>query len=531
MRHIFESLLERSYHDPNGVFCVLVKSSKEESVSVGSIVESAASIGFQLSNFIIDKDSVVLIILEHSMYLYSSFIGISLAGAIPSFMPPLTRKQDPIVYHTSLEALINRINPAAIISSEKVFNSIPSTQIPILLIDHLPACNQTMVETQRLKSESLCGTDIAFLQHSSGTTGLKKGVMISHNAAIKQCRLYAKNIGFDSSNTIVSWLPLYHDMGLIACFLLPALLGAKVISLDALEWVMRPTTLLQQVEKHGGQYVWLPNFAFQHIVRLDNGGKRWDLSSIKAIISCSEPCRAATFEIFSNKYRDSNLRSDALQVSYALAENVFAVTHTPYGTIPNQGSLDRTKSFVSCGSPLEETLLQIRDKNGDQLNEWQVGEIWLKSSCLFDGYHKQPELTATKIIDGWYRTGDLGSIESGQLFVIGRVDDLLIINGKNLMAHEVEDTISEIEGVIPGRVLVFSEYDDATGTNLLVVLVETSADITRRGELEFIIRSSIFSSTGVHPSKIDFVESGFLIKSTSGKISRTASENKYRGKI
>jgi acyl-CoA synthetase (AMP-forming)/AMP-acid ligase II len=282
----------------------------------------------------VDKRGIVLIVLEHSIYQYPSFIAAVLRGAIPSFMAPLTTKQDPDVYRSSLEALMVRIQPVAILTSERASGSIPDTGIPILKVDNLDHANPSPVSVLIENTKTIEATETALMQHSSGTTGLKKGVMLSHHKIIEQCLTYASTIELLPGDKIASWLPLYHDMGLIACFLMPCIIGNVIISIDALEWVLRPTVLLQKITEHEANFVWLPNFAFLHILRTDLGRTTWNMRSLKALISCSEPCRSATFDAFYERYRHSGLQRGSLQVSYALAEYVFAVSHTSKASCP-----------------------------------------------------------------------------------------------------------------------------------------------------------------------------------------------------
>jgi fatty-acyl-CoA synthase len=231
MTHLFQPLLRRAAVEPDRVFCTLVTDKEESSFTVSDIVGSASSVGDSILRHNIQSKSLVLIMIDHTEYLYSAFIGTILAGAIPSFIAPLTAKQNATIYQEALFAVFKRINPSLIITSKKFISLFPETDVPIILVEDLSPPGVEAMQTQAERAARINGNDIAFLQHSSGTTGLKKGVMLSHDAVLEQCKLYAEAIKIDVCDTIVSWLPLYHDMGLIASFILPAIVGTTIISL------------------------------------------------------------------------------------------------------------------------------------------------------------------------------------------------------------------------------------------------------------------------------------------------------------
>ena len=305
----------------------------------------------------------------------------------------------------------------------------------------------------------------AFLQHSSGTTGLKKGVLLSHGAVLRQIHHYAAAIGAGAGDSVASWLPLYHDMGLITGFLLPCVLGLPIVSLDAQEWVSRPTLLLDAIARHRASLCWMPNFAFAHILRTAPPDQTWDLASLRLLVNCSEPCRMPVVERFIARFATSGLRPGAVQASYAMAEAVFALTQSPPGQPPRGSCRPGFAEFQSSGPPIAGVEVRIAGP--------EPGEILVRSACLFDGYFRQPEATAARLRDGWLHTGDLGFIEDGELFVVGRGDDVLTVNGRKLLAHEIEAGLADIPGAIPGRVLAYAPLAGDGGTGRLMIAAET----------------------------------------------------------
>src|SRR5258708_2485543 len=210
-------------------------------------------------------------------------------------------------------------------NAESLRANIANQPLPILLPE------QAAAMPRDFEAVSAQLDDIAFIQHSSGTTGLKKGVQLSYGAVAAQISSYAEALGFADSGCIASWLPLYHDMGLIACFVLPLMLGLPVVALDAFEWVNRPALLFEAIEEHRCTHVWLPNFAFHHLCRTVDPAQGYALGGVKAFIDCSEPCKPETFDLFVETFGSCGVARAQLQCCYAMAETVFAVTQTTLG--------------------------------------------------------------------------------------------------------------------------------------------------------------------------------------------------------
>jgi acyl-CoA synthetase (AMP-forming)/AMP-acid ligase II/acyl carrier protein len=522
--------VRRAVLQPDAIYAVLIKDGKELSITNQWIL--AAAVAFEDKFQDIKPGSVVAIVLEHSEYLYSSFIACILHGMTPTVLSPLSAKQDSVVFHKAMKVLFDRVSPAAIITSAAAANALPLFQCPVIFVDTVKPSDWTDVRS-RLPDfmKPVQRTQTALLQHSSGTTGDKKGVMLTHAQVEEQIRIYSEAIDLREGDVIASWLPLYHDMGLITSFIMPTLMGCKIISLDPFEWVVAPTMLLDIFERYHANYCWLPNFAFHHIVRADREKSNWDLSSIKAIVSCSEPCRSAAFEAFTARYGSMGLRPDVLKVSYAMAENVFAVTQTSKSQKALPGTLPALAPYLSSGTALPGVEIKILNSEGILMADGDVGEICIRSSCLFSGYYKMPEISAERLKDGWYHTRDLGALYEGELYVIGRIDDLLIINGKNVVAHELEDALAEVTGVAPGRILINSDYDEESGSSRLVVLAEPLTATTDPTALSSALHDMAFALSGIPPHKVKILPKGFLLKSTSGKLARSASFKKFEESV
>lgn len=491
---------------------------------------------------------LVLLALSTSPASVGLYLAAIRAGLIPAFLAPLTEKQRAPDHWRTLGTLCLTTGAAVLCVDDR----------------HLAAARQniacpglTIVSPGEFgclrKSDTPTGepfpaqaSDIAFLQFTSGTTGLRKAVAITHGMLENQIESYATAIAASRADVMVSWLPLYHDMGLIACLMLPLMCGMRLVLLDPIEWVHRPGSLLAGIERHRGSLCFLPNFAFNHLALTVAAEDANDLSSMRAFINCSEPCAASAFERFLARFSSRGIGREQLLTCYAMAEAVFAVTQSapdratrsvrqtgmPSGEI---GQPAVTTDILSSGAPIEGLALEIRDSDGRRLPDGEVGEIHVAGPCVFDGYRFADEAAGTgkrsNDVDeeGWFATGDLGFLHAGELFVIGRSKDVIIVNGRNFLAHEIEAIAGEVDGVKPGRAVAFGSWREAIGSEALVLLAEPkTADGGDAGdrELSRSLRQRVFERAGVHPT-VRIVPPRTLIKTTSGKLSRIENKRQF----
>jgi len=369
---------------------------------------------------------------------------------------------------------------------------------------------------------------------------------LSHTAFFNQVESYRKAIRLSGDDVIVSWLPLYHDMGLIAGFLMPILFGVQLILMSPFDWVKSPVKLLKAVSIYRGTLCWLPNFAYNFCASKirDRDLEEIDLSSMRAFINCSEPMRYQSHKMFFDRFKNYGLGQESLTTCYAMAENVFAVTQdgieksVTYDTInlddfqsngiarkceENEGSM----IMVSAGKAIAGTQVKIINKENEDLPERQLGEIVVKSNCMLTGYFNREDETKKSMIDGWFRTGDLGYLANGELYISGRKKDLIIVGGKNIYPQDIESIVSEIGGIHPGRVVAFGVFNEETGTEDVVVIAEIEAEyVGKEQDLIKEIRMVVTQSTAISLRHVILKEKNWLIKTSSGKISRTFNREK-----
>jgi acyl-CoA synthetase (AMP-forming)/AMP-acid ligase II len=391
---------------------------------------------------------------------------------------------------------------------------------------------------------------IAFLQHSSGTTGLQKGVALSHRAALNQLASYAIALELSDVDVVVSWLPLYHDMGLIAGFLLPLFQGLPLVLMSPFDWVRHPALLLRAIHDQEGTLCWLPNFAYNHCARRIRGRdlEGFSLASMRGFVNCSEPVRDDSHRLFLDRFSAHGLRPEMLSVSYAMAENTFAVTQTPIGQEPELDIIDRTAleeggsarpvgrdhnwalTIVSCGPPIHGTEVRVVDDDGHVLEERRVGQLAIRGDCMLSGYYKRPDLLPFQ--DGWYLTGDMGYLAREQVYIVGRSKDLIINAGKNIYPQDIEAIVNEVPGVRPGRAVAFGVPDEREGTELIAVVAELKAPLSAddpemRKQVNKAIRQEVARQSMVTVSYVQLVGPKWLIKTSSGKIARAANRDKW----
>jgi fatty-acyl-CoA synthase len=529
---LFDRLTSRAERDPEGVFCWLRRGGGCETVTHAQIVAEARGFAQALRRRGVAPGQIVAIVMETRREVYSAFIGAVMAGAVPTLLSPLTRKQDPLLFRRAMAALLTRIAPALVVVSPASAASVAEDQAGLIGLDALVALAQAGGQS----ADAAPPGPVALLQHSSGSTGLKKGVALSHAAVLDQVERYATAIALEPADVIATWLPLYHDMGLITGFLLPAIRGVAFVCLDPLEWVVKPAALLAAMADHRATLCWLPNFAFHHIARFVTGQEGWDLSAVRMVISCSEPCRAAAFDALAEACAPLGLRRSALQTSYAMAETVFAITQSPPGEPPRISDQAGQGRVLSSGRPLAGVHLRIHRPDGGPAEEREVGEIVVAGGSLFDGYHRQPEATAARLKADGLWTGDLGFLDAGELFVVGRVDDLINVNGRNILAHEIEDALSLLPGVAPGRVMAYPEDDAAMGSSQLSIALELAAPDRAEaspgetaidgGRMAAEVRRQVLAIAGVSPGTVRILPPGVLVKTSSGKLNRRESRDK-----
>jgi len=513
----------------------------------------------KFSNLILDggikKGEVCAVIIRHNPFFYPLYLGISGTGALPAVLAYPNPRLHPDKFRQGLAGMSERSGLNHIFTEKDLepiirpfVDSEQSTVNDLFfplewnLDDVNLLQNRDKLESIR---DSVSPTEPLLLQHSSGTTGIQKPVVLSHTAILQHANNLSEALGLTSDDIVASWLPLYHDMGLIGCFHTPLAFGIPIIQLDPFEWVLAPVILLEAMTKERATFAWLPNFAYNILADKvkDHELEEVNLASIKMLINCSEPVRSESHNKFAARFKKYGFNPSALGASFAMAETTFAVTQTERNKRASEVTVDRNKlsqgfveianddknsrTCVSSGKLINGCQVKIVDENRNPLGNFFVGEIAVKSVSMFDGYRNYPEKTEAVLdSDGWYYTGDYGFMYEDEIYVIGRKKDIIIVAGKNIYPEDVEDIISKVSGVIPGRVVAFGEDDPELGTEQISVIVETNiAEKSEFKKLKLdIIKAGIDVDINIH--KVYIVPARWLIKSSAGKPSRKANKER-----
>jgi acyl-CoA synthetase (AMP-forming)/AMP-acid ligase II/thioesterase domain-containing protein len=468
------------------------------------------------------------------------FLGALAAGALPSVLSFPSLKQSEDRFRATLEPIARSTGARWVLASADLAPAVARTQLQIGVLD-FPAGGAPAPAGAEAPLPAPAG---GFLQFSSGTTGLRKCVRITDRMLQEQAAAYGQALALGPADRIASWLPLYHDMGLVACLLLPLYQGLASVHLSPFDWLAQPSLLLRAVSTYRATLVWLPNFAYglcaERIADEELAGGV-DLGSLRAVINCSEPVRERAHALFAQRFGRWSIRPEQLQACYAMAEATFAVTQTAPGqparldrvqagpfasehrALPAAGP-EEALTFVSCGRPIAGMEVRIAGAAGER----QVGEIEVRGPSVIAGYGADGSGGRESFTgDGWYRTGDLGYLAEGELYVTGRAKDLIIHRGSNLYPTDVEEVVAEVPGCKPGRMVALGVYDEAQGTEEVVVLLEADGSREDVEALRREVRERVWARLNVAMRDVEVCEPGSLRKSTSGKLSRSANRALY----
>jgi fatty-acyl-CoA synthase len=493
--------------------------------------------------------SVVLLLLPHSAELFLLHLGLVLTGRLPAILAWPTNRIDSGKYERNLVHQLRNLPAAQLLTLPKLAQNLDPgvpftvTGCPIHQYEKFESLFSVKLHfapvEKKSAPESGAPHGALFLQFSGGTTGDQKCVIVTAPMLANQLQRLGMTLQFDEQDGVVSWLPMYHDMGLIACFWLPLWNGAPSMQFAAIDWLMHPDLLFEFLQKYQATFCWLPNFAFSYLAaQKARVNRQIDLGHVRAFINCSEPVRQSSIEAFAEVFSFQGVRPDQCQASYAMAENVFAVTQTALGTEParfsrlavhgGNGYAESTsydlldEHYVSSGNPLPDTSIRVRNTDG-LCGDDVPGAIEIRGESLFCGYWGSHGFQTQSLTDdGWYPTGDYGFTHENNLFVIGRIKDIIIISGVNIFPEDIEALVNKVKGIYPGRVVAFGVDDQLRGTESLAVVAEMRGefDSLAASALEHKIRHLITSVLGIAARYVRVTPQRWIVKSTAGKISR-----------
>jgi acyl-CoA synthetase (AMP-forming)/AMP-acid ligase II len=545
------ALIELVERHPDAVpLTFLDRRGTEQRLSFRGLWERAGEIQAAFVASGVRAGDVVLLVLPTGPELAASYFAAVLAGAIPGLVAtPFHRFADPVVYRRLLGAILEVAHARVVFCEDEVAEicrqdgGLPLGDAVVLTpADAGPGGRRPDVFRPR-------NDTIAMVQYTSGSTGRPKGVLLPHRSILNNMRATRDGLGVTPADVSVSWAPLYHDMGLIDTYLRPLLGGSSTVLIPTADFLREPSLWLWAIHHYRGTISWAPNFAYTLCAKRipDRDLEGLDLASWRVAVNASEPCLPQTIEEFAERFRAYGFRPEAMSPAWGVAEAVCIATADPPSAPPRTENIDRRLlatdnvaqpvdgdgfRCVSVGTCLPGCEVDIRDDAGQPLPIGKVGRIWLRTRSLFAGYQGDPELTARTFVDGWFDTGDRGYVRDGHVFFVTRDKDLIVIGGEKYSPHDVETVINRVPGVRQGCSVAFGVVSAERGTEELAAVVETrETDEAGLEALREAIRSEVMARTGLATRFVLLVPPGGIEKTTSGKLARRATKDRYPAEL
>ncbi|MCZ7681602.1 MAG: AMP-binding protein [Sandaracinaceae bacterium] len=550
---LVSALAAHARHAPDRTHLVLASAEgSQRSVTFGALDERARRAAAGLRALGVEADDRVALMLPTCEGFFVAFFSVLYAGGVPvPIYPPFRRAQ--------LEEHLRRQTRILVNAGTSMMVSTPEIGASAALLSAQVPTSKAVRSLEQL--EVLGGRgglapvqrdpdDLALLQYTSGSTGDPKGVALSHANLIANIRAMVAAAHASAGDVMVSWLPLYHDMGLIGMWLTSLYLGARAVILSPLDFLSRPERWLWAIHRHRGTVSAAPNFAFDLCSRRirDEDLRDLDLSSLRLLGNGSEPVRPPTLRRFTERFAPFGLRPEALVPLYGLAECSVDATFPPLGRAPLVEGIDRELlaregraepsstnviEVVSCGPALPGHAVRVVDPSGAPLPERREGEIEVRGPSCTRGYFRD-EARSQALYDGeWLRTGDLGYVAASELYVTGRIKDVVIRAGRHVHPQEIEDAVAELPGVRKGCVAAFGAADPTRGTERFVVVAETrETNAGARDEMRRRVQEVVTSVVGEPADEVVLAPPHAVLKTSSGKLRRGETRALYeRGEL
>ncbi len=548
-RSLTEALEYHVQRQPDRLTVFMYEEQKEYPLSYRALWDGSIGYAAQLKRAGLQHGQMVAIMLPTCRQYLFSFYGVLLAGGVPvPLYPParLTTIEDHMTRHV---AILKSAAPTIMITVRE------AKPLAYLLRAQVESLQQVLVPDDL---EGAAGADFApvhgqpgetgFLQYTSGSTGNPKGVVLSHANLMANVRAMGAAVNAGPEDVFVSWLPLYHDLGLIGANFASLVLGFPTVLMSPLAFLSRPASWMRAIHRHRGTMSGGPNFSFELCLRRisDEDMEGIDLSSWRFAFNAAEPVSPETIVEFEKRFGKFGLRKNCLSPSYGLAESSVGVAITVPGSPWRADRLDRERFtrtgeavetraddpspliVIGCGTPIPGHDIRTVDGAGLELPDRQEGLLQFRGPSSTSGYYRNPEATKTLFDGEWVNTGDRAYLSEGVLFLTGREKDIIIRGGRNISPYELEQAVGDLAGVRRGCVAVFGSRDAAAGTERVVVLAEMrERDPSRHDDLKRMINDLAVSLIGAPADDIVLAPPATVPKTSSGKIRRVAAREFY----
>lgn len=545
---LIETLEWHAATHPARAHCILLDAADNaETVTYETLAMNAKRVAAGLRQAGLAKgDRVAIMLSTEADFLYA-FFGALYAGGVPvPLYPPVRMSQ--------IEEHLRRQTGILKNAGATVFITLPAGLRLATLIKPLVPSLRLVTTVEAVRSDRpeppahVNDSDPAVIQYTSGSTGDPKGVVLSHANILANIRAMGTAMSVGPNDVFISWLPLYHDMGLIGAWLGSLYFGTPIAMMSPLQFIVRPESWLWAVHRYRGTVTAAPNFAYELCLQsIDDATiEGVDLSSLRVAVSGAEPVSPSTLRRFAARFAKYGFDENALAPSYGLAENTVGLTCPPPGrgmivdridrsvldsegkAVPVSPTDENAVEIVACGRPLPGHQVRILDATGREAPDRQEGSLQFRGPSATKGYLNSEAQTLALFDGSWLNTGDLGYFADGDIFITGRDKDLIIRAGRNIHPHEIEDLIGDIEEVHKGGVVVFGSTDKSSGTERIVIAAET--DVAGPDALEQLrdrIGTAANDVLGMPPDTIVFIAPESIPKTPSGKIRRAETRDLF----
>lgn len=566
-------LRHRGRSDASRTHLIFYEDEREgPSLTFGELLEGAERVAAEVARRGIGRGDTVALMLPTSREFFLAFAGTLLAGATPvPIYPPFradrieeyAERQSAILANAGTRLLVTFRDGASVAKLLKPL--VPSLE-SVATAESLAASRAPAPLGPPVHARA---EDLALLQYTSGSTGNPKGVMLTHANLLAHARAVGGTLDLRNDDVGVSWLPLYHDMGLIGAWLMPLYFGLPLVVMSPLAFLSRPVRWLRAFNRYRGTVAAAPNFAYELAASKisDDEIQGLDLSAWRAALNGAEPVLPATLDRFAERFARCGFRREAFLPVYGLAEASLAVAIPPVGRGPRVDCLERAAfaqegravpaasgtafppglihdpsphrnenpnviSFVSAGGPIPRHEVRIANDLGQDVGERVEGQLWFRGPSATQGYYRNEAATAALFPQGleagWVNSGDRAYLADGEIYITGRVKDIIIHAGHNLYPHEIEDAVAQLPGVRKGCVVVFGAADPVAGTERLVIVAESrEAGSAARARLAQAITARITEAFGFPPNVVEVVPPHVIPKTSSGKLRRDATKQRF----
>jgi fatty-acyl-CoA synthase len=547
---VHESLWRRAQSQPQRPHVYLRNDDGvEETITYGALLAEAAAVAGGLGALGVGRGHTVALMLPTGREFLSAFQGILIAGAVPvPIYPPArldrleeyARRQAAILADAEARTLVTIARGRGV--AAVLGDAVPSLR-EVVTVDELSAHGASWPAPEG------AGADPAFIQYTSGSTGAPKGVLLTHDNLLANIRAIGRGVDVRPTDVGASWLPLYHDMGLIGTWLFCMHHGIPLALQSPLSFLARPERWLWAIHQRRATLSPAPNFAFELCARKipDRALEGLDLSSWRVALNGAEPVSPETVDRFVARFAPYGFRREAMMPVYGLAESSVALCFPPVGRGPRVDRVARRAfesgaraeparpgdtsalSFVSVGTALPDHEVRLVDETGAEAAERAVGRLLFRGPSSTAGYYRKPEATAAVTsAGGWLDSGDLAYRADGEIFIAGRDKDLIIKAGRNLVPQEIEEIAASVPGLRRGCIVAFGLSRAELGTESLVVVAETRlVDAADRERVSTAVTERVAAALGLPPDVVALVPPGAVPKTSSGKIRRAATRELY----